>query len=58
MRTITIKTDNAAFSESGGGREIEIARILRLLAMKLEQGREVGALLDYNGNRVGTVTGV
>lgn len=66
---ITIKTDNAAFHDNGaapygasGGREQEIARILRGLADKLEaEGcpREGCSheLRDYNGNFAGKCVG-
>lgn len=53
MITITIKTDNAAFEDQG--RAFEIARILKTLAARLEQGYYLSPnLLDANGNTVGT----
>lgn len=54
MFTLTIKTDNAAFSEDDGGPETEIARILRNVADELEAGVTTNkSLRDYNGNTVG-----
>ena len=53
--TITIKTGNAAFS--GSLREFEIARILRLLAERIENGNTPDVLIDINGSHVGTVRG-
>lgn len=53
MVTITIKTDNAAFSEIPGS---EIARILRELADDLEGYEHTDfemPLRDINGNIVG-----
>lgn len=51
MFTLQIATDNAAFE--GDDRKTEIARILRDVADRLEQGKFVGRLLDVNGNHVG-----
>ena len=42
---------NAAFEEDGG--RYELARILRELARSIEEGRDMGALKDINGNIVG-----
>lgn len=50
---ITLATDNAAFEADQRG---EIARILRGLAARIENGQDPSRLLDYNGNAVGTVT--
>jgi hypothetical protein len=50
---LKIKTDNAAFTEDGNDGKNEVARILREIADKLEQGYEVGSPRDYNGNKVG-----
>ena len=54
MVIVKIKTDNAAFENEN--RDYEIARILRELARKYENGAVNGILLDYNGNKVGTVS--
>ena len=51
MLTLTIKTDNAAFTDDAGE---EIARILRHAADKLAEGYDYVYLMDYNGNNVGT----
>lgn len=48
--SIKIDMDNAAFEEPG----YELARILRELAQKCEDGWKSGPLHDINGNRVGT----
>lgn len=50
---LTIKTDNDAFSEDAGA---EVARILREIAEKVENGSTGSGVLDYNGNRVGQFT--
>ncbi len=49
---MTIETNNAAFSQDVG---LEVARILRDAADRIEQGHGVDALTlrDINGNRVG-----
>jgi hypothetical protein len=49
---ITINTGNSAFE---GGEGYELARILRGLADKLENGSEPSKLMDINGNSVGTI---
>ena len=51
---LTIKTDNAAFSEDEGGPNLEVARLLREAADKIENGGDGGVLMDVNGNRVGS----
>jgi hypothetical protein len=55
MLTITLETDNAAFEDQCPA---EVARILHDLAARIENGlgsgQERGALLDINGNRVGS----
>ena len=59
--TLTIKCDNAAFHEddgeaTSGALGAEIARILRTLGGRLEQGADAedsGYLFDGNGNKVG-----
>ena len=48
---IRIETGNAAFEDSPTG---EIARILRKLAADIEEMGDFGAVIDYNGNKVGT----
>ena len=49
---IEIETDNAAFEDEGGKREI--ARILLGLSMDIRGGCELDRTLrDLNGNRVG-----
>ena len=56
MLNIEIKTGNAAFSEDEvltiEGR-YEIARLLRDVAMKIENFYENGKIMDVNGNRCG-----
>lgn len=56
MITIKIKTENAAFENDN--KTLEIARILRELAARFESGTNgyAQSILDYNGNKVGTVT--
>lgn len=51
---LTITTDNEAFSERGP----ELARIFRKLADAYERWGEPphSAIMDANGNRVGTIT--
>lgn len=51
---IEFDTNNSAFDNSDGlhGRA-EIARILRNIADKVEEGRVDGSIRDINGNRVG-----
>ncbi len=55
MFELKTKTDNAAFHEAPGAERSELARILRDLAGRLEEGdsRSGGSLRDINGNRVG-----
>jgi hypothetical protein len=48
---VSIRTDNAAFEE--GDRGAEVARILRDVADRLEDGFEAGSVRDINGNLVG-----
>lgn len=56
MLRLEIKTDNAAFSEDEvltiEGR-YEVARLLRDVAMKIENFHESGKIMDVNGNRCG-----
>lgn len=49
--TLIIKTENAAFHEDGPG--LELARLLRAVAQKIENGAETGVCMDVNGNFVG-----
>ena len=49
--SITIHTDNAAFSDDPNA---ETARILRHIADQVEQGVDHIPVYDINGNRVGT----
>lgn len=51
MFKLTIKTDNAAFDDSMLW--LELARILRDIAMQLENQRDEGKCRDINGNTVG-----
>lgn len=45
---------NAAFQEDEGGPEMEVARILRHAADRVEDGfLDAGSLYDINGNKVG-----
>lgn len=53
MFEITIETDNAAFGEDEGGAGPEVARILREVADKVENGAAGGRVFDFNGNGVG-----
>lgn len=55
MFKVYINTDNAAFDteENPDGERLEVARILRDIANKLENGKEDGVAHDVNGNRVG-----
>ena len=52
LQLIIESTENAAFE--GDMFASEAARIVRLAAVHIEQGREGGPLMDYNGNRVGS----
>ena len=53
---LKFNTDNAAFDNA---REYEIARILRGIAQRIENGIEDGFIIDSNGNKIGTFkTGV
>lgn len=51
MFKIEIETGNAAFEDDS--RNYELARILRQIAERLENGENAGRVLDYNGNKVG-----
>jgi hypothetical protein len=48
--TLDITLDNAAFEDDPC---MEIARILRETADKVERGKHDGRTMDYNGNGVG-----
>ena len=57
--TVTLDTENAAFRGDGSDetealdRE-EVAGLLRVAADKIAAGRDNGALIDHNGNPVGS----
>lgn len=53
--TLTITgMGNAAFTEEYGGPEVEVSRILRAAAERVEGGfLDAGSLWDVNGNKVG-----
>lgn len=53
--TVQIETDNAAFEDHPKGVNGEVARILRELADKIENGQEPESVRDINGAKVGTV---
>ena len=50
--TIKMASEDEAFSD--GNAPTETARILRAAADRIEAGKEYGALMDANGNKVGT----
>lgn len=53
MITISIKTDNAAFGEFPGSKAAEVARILREIAWRMENGHTAPMrAADSNGNCV------
>ena len=47
---VQFNTDNAAFEENA---QEEISRILCKIARQVETGSEAGAVIDYNGNKIG-----
>lgn len=53
--TLTIDTENAAFGDSQLDAEAEVARILRVVAGRLDEAfwADDGTLRDANGNTVG-----
>lgn len=51
MFLLRIRVDNAAFEDEG--RAVEVARILREAAAKVESGEETWGAFDVNGNYVG-----
>lgn len=55
--TVKINMDNAAFADDGNDGRTEAARLLGIVALKLDQGScERGLLIDHNGNNTGTWT--
>jgi len=52
--TISIRAGNAA--SEGENLNYELARILKELAERIENGRIPDSLLDINGNIVGNIT--
>lgn len=52
---IEIETLGSAFQEDEYSFSYEIARILKQLANRLENGGQPGYLMDINGNKVGSV---
>jgi hypothetical protein len=50
---IEFNTENAAFNEFDGAYYYEVARILRELADKFENGQEPQNINDINGNSIG-----
>lgn len=50
--TVKLRTENAAFE--GDNLRPELARILRVLAERIENGADVYMLQDVNGNTVGS----
>ena len=55
MFYIKFTTGNAAFGDADDGSEAgpEIARILRAIAVRCDNGDTHGRCVDYNGNKVG-----
>lgn len=53
MLKIEMETGNAAFADS---KMWEAARLLRIIASKIEKGYTDGPIIDINGNTVGTWT--
>jgi hypothetical protein len=51
---LRIETDNAAFGDTLDDRAAELARILRNVANRVELGVVGAAVLDHNGNKVGS----
>jgi len=55
MLKIEMKTGNAYFREEDGGLcSYAVAKILREVAEKIENGRTEGKIIDGNGNCVGS----
>ena len=55
MLALQFEQENAAFGETGPDCDIETARILRVLADKVEAGCVDCPIMDMNGNRIGTM---
>ena len=53
---LNIKTGNAAFAEEEGGPYLELARLLREVADRVENNEDYGSIMDINGNSVGRWT--
>ena len=53
MFTLTFSTSNAAFDPEPAS---EVARLLRQVAEKVEDGDKTGRVHDLNGNLVGAFT--
>lgn len=53
MFKLEIETDNDAFGTSAHSTAREVARILRRLATRLDDGATDGRIMDVNGNSVG-----
>jgi len=54
MFRLNVETGNAAFDD--GKLATELARILRDVADKIENGKDFGSTIDINGNSVGQFT--
>ena len=50
--SLHIDSENAAFT--GLGARSEVSRLLMQVAIRVDQGRDGGHLLDVNGNKCGT----
>ena len=50
MFTLQIKTANAAFSPDP---QVELSRLLKLVAARLDDFHDQGPIMDANGNLVG-----
>jgi hypothetical protein len=55
MFNLNFDTDNAAFNEHPGAMREEIARILKRLAQKIENGETPHKIFDINGNKIGEI---
>lgn len=55
MFSLEFEQENAAFGETGPECDVETARILRILADKVENGCTDGPISDVNGNRIGVM---
>lgn len=51
MFTLEFETENEAFTDDP---QAEIVRILQNLVRRIEHGEEGGAIMDVNGNKVGS----